>query len=717
MFYKNNDNYIENFEILNNINDNYKQKLNYSHNNKSNENITNEEINQNNNNINNNIKLNIDYLKENNYMIDEKYNSNNIINSLNNFNNEINKNSNNNLENKYNDNKIFNKNNNFDINSSNLNYNNNSENNNMNYPIYNQNKNGNINDNNFDNDNKNNIINNNSTNIINEDDNINNINIDLKQSQNQSNKLIKSICDINNNSFEKDENILMNFNINSNNNYSKTDFYNKYTNTNLHRNYLNIDSDYNVLPSNYSNYNSSTQALKTPLREEFHKNYKINNSKNTSNYLDNNIYSIKSYTPDRNLGNNNKKILDLNNRKGYNNSYNYNNKDSIIKNQIISLENKINLYEESFEKTKNQYEEQINNYENQIKIYNNLFLVIYNFLINISKNYIPYLMDKNSNENNNFNLSYIINENELNIKLKIIEDYICKINKDVNDYKFKYQKLLDLDSGRPPLSNKTSLTNNNKEKENEYKKQNSSISDMCDITGNSIYNFNNHPENVFENNFENYQKNSINNNLNNNNQNNKTNLVNGALNNSSINKESNNPFNKENLENETNNFQNQNQNDIYKTLEQRVMMLEKELLLQKSQDNYFYNNLDQINNSNSINQSHYLKLNDKNYINKEIRAKSGPRISSNNRFSYEGSNNDIIMNSNPFNDKPIKKKTKKKKKIQNIFPTHKTQNAGDISNYTSDGINSRQINDNSYNKYSKKIKKIKGKKKEEKKRK
>jgi hypothetical protein len=169
------------------------------------------------------------------------------------------------------------------------------------------------------------------------------------------------------------------------------------------------------------------------------------------------------------------------------------------------LQNKLNIYEEALEKTKNQYEEQINNYNNQINIYNNIFSIINNFILYINKNYIPDLLDRISNDNI-FNL---MNEKELELIFKNIEEYIEKLNKDVKEFKFKYQKLLDLDSCRPPLSNKTSLTNN---RENEYKKQNSSISDMCDITGNSIYNFNNHPENVFENNFENYQKNSVNNN-------------------------------------------------------------------------------------------------------------------------------------------------------------------------------------------------------------
>lgn len=283
---------------------------------------------------------------------------------------------------------------------------------------------------------------------------------------------------------------------------------NKLNYSSLHRNYLTLDS-YNLHPSN-SNINTNNkfnninvnnkssinsisslpyQDLKTPLRNEF--------KKETRNNIDD-TFKINSYTPNRNYNCNNN-INDIN---LYNN---YSNKDTKIKTQILSLQNRLNLYEESLEKTKNKYEEQINNYMNQIKLYNNLFVEINNFFIFISNNYIPEInpicLESDSQE---YISSYFLNDNNLNMKFKKIEDYIIKLNKDLNDYKFKYQKLLDLDSCRPPLSNKNSLTNNNKE--NEYRKQNSSSSDMCDITGNSIYNFNNHPENIFENNFENYQK-------------------------------------------------------------------------------------------------------------------------------------------------------------------------------------------------------------------
>ena len=165
-------------------------------------------------------------------------------------------------------------------------------------------------------------------------------------------------------------------------------------------------------------------------------------------------------------------------------------------------------------------------------------------------------------------------------------------------------------------------------------------------------------------------------------------------------------------------------------------MLEKELMLQKNQqnsNNYFYNSINQINNKdksydindNNINQNEYLDNNNykNNYnynlyqdepIRKNIRSKSNVRITSNNRFSHEKNNSDLSMISTPSCDKSKKKKTKKKKK--NPFVINKIQNQnniGDLSNYyNNDERNSQQsysYNTNNKNS-SKKVNKKKGKK-------
>ena len=344
---------------------------------------------------------------------------------------------------------------------------------------------------------------------------------------------------------------------------------------------------------------------------------------------------------------------------------------------------------------------------NQIKLYNNLFVEINNFFIFISNNYIPEInpicLERDSQE---YISSYFLNDKNLNMKFKKIEDYIIRLNKDLSDYKFKYQKLLDLDSCRPPLSNKNSLTNNNKE--NEYRKQNSSSSDMCDITGNSIYNFNNHPENIFENNFENYQKNSVPNNNNNKNiiQSNKE-VLNGN------NYEEKNPF--KNMS--------QNENDIYKTLEQRVLILERELLSKKNTSNNFYDknyanfhkdkSFLNDNENSKINKNEYFNYNNNDlYMNnnidiKKIRAKSGPRISSNNRFSNKKNINDDISSQSSVD--VIKKKKIKKKKKKDSFINNKNGNMNDISNCKfDDGRKSHQsYSSNINNKSEKKLKKNK----------
>ena len=376
---------------------------------------------------------------------------------------------------------------------------------------------------------------------------------------------------------------------------------------------------------------------------------------------------------------------------------------------MLFRSNRLNLYEESLEKTKNKYEEQINNYMNQIKLYNNLFVTINNFFIFISNNYIPEINPIFiENESHEYISSYFLKDNNLNLKFKKIEEYIIRLNKDLNDYKFKYQKLLDLDSCRPPLSNKNSLANNNKE--NEYRKQNSSSSDMCEITGNSIYNFNNHPENIFENNFENYQKNSVNNNYNNSKNIFKSNKDKGQIDILNGNYEEKNPF--KNLS--------QNENDIYKTLEQRVLILEKELLSKKNTNNNFYdkNNINFDKNKSFLNDNDNSKMNKNEYFNykdnelyinnidiKKIRAKSGPRISSNNRFN--NNNNDDLSTQSPYDDRIKKKKIKKKKKKESFLYNKNTNH--NISNCKFDDGRKSHQSYASYanNKSEKKLKKNK----------
>ena len=102
---------------------------------------------------------------------------------------------------------------------------------------------------------------------------------------------------------------------------------NKLSNSSLHRNYLTLDS-YNNKSSINSISSLPYQELKTPLRNEF-KNETRNNIDNT--------FKINSYTPNRNYNSNN-----INDTNSYNN---YSNNDTKIKTQILSLQNRLNLYE------------------------------------------------------------------------------------------------------------------------------------------------------------------------------------------------------------------------------------------------------------------------------------------------------------------------------------------------------------------------------------
>ena len=206
---------------------------------------------------------------------------------------------------------------------------------------------------------------------------------------------------------------------------------------------------------------------------------------------------------------------------------------------------------------------------------NNLIHIISNFFNFISKNYIQNLyLEKN-----------ILNEEDIILNFKKIEEYIIKLNKEVNDYKYKYQKLLDIDSIRPTMTTKNSV---NIYKDNsDNKKQNSTISDIYDNINNNFHNKN----------FENILK--------------------------------------ENIKEHNNNYSSLNSyedNDIYKALEKRVFILEKELLSRKNE-----------------------KGEKKGKI---LRAKSGNKILFDNKFRKEN-NKEMSMNvENDFtekNDKKIKK--------------------------------------------------------------
>ena len=295
-------------------------------------------------------------------------------------------------------------------------------------------------------------------------------------------------------------------NINQHSNYKN------YINASIQRNYLTLEPKNNKTDT----YNIIENEIKSPLRNEYENKQKNNINLNFTEY------KISSYTPNR--------YFSLNNSKS-----DYNIHAPNIEEKIIYYENK--LAEQ--EKIKNRYEKEINFYKEEINKYKNSFQTITNFFEFISKNYIPDFYHKNK-------IFQINNESILYIYFKNLEEYIINLNKEMNDYKFKYQKLLDIDSSRRSISTKNTINKNkqinennenilNNEK-NENKIQNNSFSDVCNILGNNI-------ENTSEKNSENFQKN-----------------------------------------NNYNSIYSDNDLDKYKDLEQRIILIEKELLLKKNKE-------------------------------------------------------------------------------------------------------------------------------------
>ena len=284
-----------------------------------------------------------------------------------------------------------------------------------------------------------------------------------------------------------------------------------------------------------------------------------------------------------------------------------------FKNEINKLKQKISEYESIIEETKIKYKEQIENYTIQIKEYNTYIHLSYIFFNNLAKNAITNL---------NFDLSknnlILISIDEFKQKLNQIENFIYDILKENSNMKIKYHKLLEMNSQL--CNNYENERNNNSEQD---VNNNNYINDSFHTSSSNFNTINKTPENVFENNYDNI---------------------------SIIKKPDINIFDRK----DSNNIQQQGTLEIYKTLEQRVNMLEKELNIQKN----YHNNINQ-------NNKNYCSLNTKNDILiKKVRSKSGNKIH-NKQIS---SNSDYSQNENPYFDKPkknIKKKKKKKTHIKN----------------------------------------------------
>ncbi len=274
--------------------------------------------------------------------------------------------------------------------------------------------------------------------------------------------------------------------------------------------------------------------------------------------------------------------------------------------QLMDLKKKLGEYNSSIEITKSKYNEEIGKLKYQIRDYNSYIHLTYLFFHNITNNALSSLGFNIEKQNN-----ILISIEEFQQKLIQIENFIYDILKENSNLKIKYHKLLESNNNKLfKEDNIEEVINNNFEKNNI---SNNIVNDSYNTSGSNF--MPKGPENVFENNYENFSNNK--------NQNQELN----------------------NVDIKTHNYcDSQGTIEIYKTLEQRLNILEKELNIQKNFQNN-YNNQNQV----------FHTVNAKNdTIIGRIRSKSGNKISNNNQNESEYLQNEI-----PFIEKPKKKKRKK----------------------------------------------------------
>jgi hypothetical protein len=248
----------------------------------------------------------------------------------------------------------------------------------------------------------------------------------------------------------------------------------------------NINMTYDDSQKKYRNSNS----VKTydNLYKEFKRrynntkeNYNIEDKKLNNNYYQQNIY--KNYID--NINSINRNYLTLNAKHSSNNT-SYNLFEKEIKSPLNFYDFKINSFKKDLKKEQVIYlekkleecEKEKNNYMNQINIYKNNLLIISEFFSFISENFNQDFFPKNET-------IQIDNENSIYGYFKKLKEYISGLNKEVKDYKYKYEKLLNLDSNIHNIRSLSSRHTLNVNRHNrEFKTQNNSFSDFCDNEGN-----------------------------------------------------------------------------------------------------------------------------------------------------------------------------------------------------------------------------------------
>ena len=370
----------------------------------------------------------------------------------------------------------------------------------------------------------------------------------------------------------------------------------------------------------------------------------------------------------------------LKNKLNHHNNYN-----TISNEQIEALKNQIMKYEQSLNETSVHYERQIENFQkkfNDYMIYLNLvnkFLDnVANFINSNSANastagFVHNKIDIHPHMNDNYNDSNCIQQPVVGVHLPPeqfqsvltqIENYVYEISNEAINMRLKYNKLLE-------MNNKLLHNNSN----------NSHNNSNLNITGleyHQMQSFSN-VENVFENNYESSNRakdDNVNMNIN------TSPILSSPLQVPKLYEIGNYTPNNHNTNNNNSKITIE-QLEIYKTLEQRVNMLERELNLQKM------NNNNNINNSNSkhcsSNSSLHTIVNtytNTNNNNEKIRPKSGGKCTYEKEMGDLCNGNDGGITPVLLMDKPKKTTKKKKKKINkrennnNVVNTNMTNNDG-----------------------------------------
>ena len=231
----------------------------------------------------------------------------------------------------------------------------------------------------------------------------------------------------------------------------------------------------------------------------------VNEEENIDSLNNNNIDSIDSFKSNQiNISNNNNKNLqeyinDENNMNYKNfekinyfntndDSSNYKQEINKIKQEIILLKAKIsenelviNQYKKTINTLKNDHSKEIKNFQNHINVLNNFILIIYKFFDDISNNYLHEL-NFNYNYNDNFEL---IDINEFQENLNIIEKYISSMNNHIIESN-NNKNFNDIQINENININKKQ--NNNPQKENEIQTNSLNIEQENSIINNDIKN-------------------------------------------------------------------------------------------------------------------------------------------------------------------------------------------------------------------------------------